>query len=748
MMPKFERSRRRWAKGRGRSFLLGRARQARSTDARRRRRADPDLERERRSERAGFATRIDVELQVACRGEAAARRELGCAARVLLGQRAYRRLGFVRLGDYARERLGVSARTVQSAAWLATRLDALPAVSTAFDRSAISWAQARAICAVASAADEDRWLEIARRCTVDELERRVRSVAPPCGVAVDPDRETPDVDGEPAVRWRLACPARVRALWRRALELASRAAGESLADWRAAEVIAAEGFSGRPAGAPIAERALLTSLRLARRARRSAGPAAVGDESPPVPATNAASADIAIATSTISSTIGAAARRPASPSPRAAAAPGDPFALDARLVAAMRAIQTTEPRIGRLLRAFVDYRLYRLLDFPSLEAYARERLGISVRKVWALLKVERATARSDEFARAYRDGTLSWARALTLLPVVDRANAAAWVGRAEIVTARRLYDEMNWVLEARDTSGGRASLDPPPLDSRLTSATVATNGHGNHDPGDGVQIGAHGTEATDRHVEVCDVEATFIGPASVVALLRDVLDAFAPPGAPRWAALERLLLHVIAYWETTPRHRDPIFARDGWQCSVPACSSRRNLHDHHLRFRSRGGDNEPTNRVTVCAAHHLHGIHGGAVRAWGTAPRDVHWELGMRWGAPPLLTYVGDRLWPQSRQGSAEPTRKRVSNQAGFPQRILELGKLVPMIAHERAPAAMGDDLETDAVGIGEERGVVVGRVLWIERRRASRRGSRDDANRGDTDRVRPRPAPDGSCTA
>ena len=90
-------------------------------------------------------------------------------------------------------------------------------------------------------------------------------------------------------------------------------------------------------------------------------------------------------------------------------------------------------------------------------------------------------------------------------------------------------------------------------------------------------------------------------------------------------------------------NRDPVFARDGWRCAVPGCSSRRNLHDHHLLFRSHGGNNGRDNRVTVCAAHHLHGIHAGRIRAWGTAPDDVTWELGVRRGRRPLLRLRGDR---------------------------------------------------------------------------------------------------------
>src|SRR5262249_3179640 len=142
---------------------------------------------------------------------------------------------------------------------------------------------------------------------------------------------------------------------------------------------------------------------------------------------------------------------------------------------------------------------------------------------------------------------------------------------------------------------------------------------------------------------VCDVEIGFIAPTSVVALLRDVLDAFAPPGEPRWTAFERLLQHVITYWESMPRHPDPVFARDGWRCTVPACSSRRSLHDHHVRFRSRGGDNRRDNRTAVCAAHHLHGIHDGTIAATGTAPDAIEWQLGVRSGGPPLLMYLGDR---------------------------------------------------------------------------------------------------------
>ena len=613
------------------------------------------------SERVRFAAKLDLELRLACRGEATIRRELGCAARELIGRRSYRRLGFVRLSDYARERLGVSARTLQSAAWLETRLDALPAVSRAYDRSELSWAQARAICKVAVAADQDRWIALARRSTVETLERLVTRARQPDGVPPNPDNDANEIDGEPVVRWRFACPARVRALWRRALELASRAAGEPLAEWRAAEIVAAEASSGRPAGTSPGDRVLIAATRLAHRARRNAR----DDHSiapDPLPkhlswADSPAGGPLVEQSprgdSVASESLARQSPRGDVLAPDSSApgsdremlsleppAPSDPFAHDARLVEAMRALRTLEPRIGRLLRVAADQRIYRSFGYPSLDDYVRERLGISARKAWALLKVEKATLRSGDFAAAYRDGRLSWVRALTLLPVLERIHGAAWVARAESVTVRRLSDEVDWVLATRDALGSTVSLAPPAVDSRLPSPIVAPPpAECRNSSLDGrLQIRAH-----DAALEVCDAEVRLTGPVSVVALLRDVLDAFAEPNEPRWTGLERLLRHVITHWESTPRHHDPVFARDGWRCTVPACSSRRNLHDHHIRFRSRGGDNRRDNRTVVCAGPHLHGIHDGTIHASGIAPHAIEWHLGVRSGGSPLLRYIGDR---------------------------------------------------------------------------------------------------------
>jgi hypothetical protein len=50
----------------------------------------------------------------------------------------------------------------------------------------------------------------------------------------------------------------------------------------------------------------------------------------------------------------------------------------------------------------------------------------------------------------------------------------------------------------------------------------------------------------------------------------------------------------------------------------------------HIEFRSVGGSNDPSNLVSLCAAHHLQGVHKGWIGVRGLAPDGLEWELGAR----------------------------------------------------------------------------------------------------------------------
>jgi hypothetical protein len=91
--------------------------------------------------------------------------------------------------------------------------------------------------------------------------------------------------------------------------------------------------------------------------------------------------------------------------------------------------------------------------------------------------------------------------------------------------------------------------------------------------------------------------------------------------------LEGLLDHAIATWISLAKPGHEIFERDRWLCTAPACSARRNLHRHHIVYRSHEGRDDAWNLTTLCAWHHQHGAHGTGLEIRGLAADDLVFEL-------------------------------------------------------------------------------------------------------------------------
>jgi 5-methylcytosine-specific restriction endonuclease McrA len=84
--------------------------------------------------------------------------------------------------------------------------------------------------------------------------------------------------------------------------------------------------------------------------------------------------------------------------------------------------------------------------------------------------------------------------------------------------------------------------------------------------------------------------------------------------------------HLLKRTKTLQRQ---IRERDNHCCQVPGCS-RAAVHAHHIIPRSKGGTDDEWNLVSLCASHHLNGIHGGRIRVTGRAPDKLVWEFGLR----------------------------------------------------------------------------------------------------------------------
>jgi 5-methylcytosine-specific restriction endonuclease McrA len=103
---------------------------------------------------------------------------------------------------------------------------------------------------------------------------------------------------------------------------------------------------------------------------------------------------------------------------------------------------------------------------------------------------------------------------------------------------------------------------------------------------------------------------------------------------PAWVGLLALLEDYVITWDDPRaagrRSAEATYRRDGWRCAAPGCTSRSHLEEHHVHYRSRGGDNAASNRICLCRFHHQRGEHGGLASCRGRAPLDVLWRLGRR----------------------------------------------------------------------------------------------------------------------
>jgi hypothetical protein len=582
----------------------------------------------------------------------------------LIKRRLWCPLGFSRLGDYAVERLGVSARSLEEDARVVTALAVLPLIRSAFESRAIRWTQARLLTSIATPRTEEEWLRVAlpsttRRLTdliKDARRRRAAAGQDPdvwpaaenskasgadpdacasravpaagrdpdacasraaaaCATAEDPEH------ADPTVLWTIVVTRTGRKLWRMVGDLASRMCGVDVPASRVAEAVAAEALSWPvwepPLAAPLPPRAArerTSSYIAAFEARYGTSEGFTWLEAPP--AFHEREPDL--------DHLGVDLDR------------ADAHEIDRRLAAVRSAMQQIDAELGAVLRTLADRNVHQRLGFADLRLYAEGRLGICGSKAMALVRLDRRCAlQSPALLRAYREGRVTWLAATALLPVISPEHEDAWVERAERVTLRRLDADVSWALDRADDVRGKPRQAPPPLDLDVTADAFARS-----DEAD-IQMRAHAGTDLESFVRRVDAEIRIPVPASIAVLLEDAIEGCRRAVEPRWRGFERILAHAWLVWMALPKHENPVFSRDSNRCQVPGCRNRAPLHAHHILFRSLGGPDFDWNLTAVCEEHHR-AIHRGDIHVTGRAPDGLLWELGCRAGRRPLLRLRGD----------------------------------------------------------------------------------------------------------
>jgi hypothetical protein len=556
-------------------------------------------------------------------------------------RRLYRLLGYVRLGDCLTERLGMSLRRCQAILRLERVVESLPGLGRALQAGEVSLSKVETVAGGATAATEAFWLERARRLTVAGLReetRAARAVGDPAAgtvksevCPVPPAGETIEQD-EPGRLVSFSAPTSVVGVWHWTLDLVRRVAGQQEPAWRCAEYLAAEFLSGVPdrssggAGAPSTDVPPGASASAVAASSDASGMAAW------IEACDAVRDALA--------SIGTAADLDAILSGPPAGGGDDEldaWELDAHLRRLVRLRQSLAWRQGRLLATFASLRLHRELGFGSLDDWIGDRLPMSPRRARYLISLDRRLRGLPLVADAYRRGLVSWCHTRLLVRIVAPATQSRWIRYARQVTVRRLEDAViACEVEAAEAANiGASPLPPADPPSLHTSAPRP----------DGAQTRTAplGRQASRR--------IAFWAPLDVAALWDSALRACRDAAGTRLDDWECFLLFVQALRDTWDNADDPqwkrryrIFERDGWRCMAPGCTSRSGLNEHHIIFRSQQGNDADDNLVTLCIGHHQEGLHANHLRCVGRAPDSLWWDLGIRPGGEPLVSYFGERV--------------------------------------------------------------------------------------------------------
>jgi len=606
---------------------------------------------------------------------------LARAAASFKRQRGWLELGFACIDDLARERFGRSGRWLRDLASLSQAFDRLPRLAAALSgddgRHPIGGAAALQVARVASDDSLAEWLALARTVPVRRLRKAVgRALAEGsrwplrCDMEADGEaraenaavpesgetRHAPDGRGRKDTPFatrhvRVRVPAAVRGAFGVALHLYRAVEGYAATVTSFVEALVAEATTGAspvdlatasPAGGGATRETL--ELLLAR---------ATGNWSH-------------LSGSAGDSWAFAMARRSLQRFRQleAVAGTGGPAEVEAQIRALAELEDELHRRLGLLLAEMGDGGAWSRLRFAGLGHYAEERLGISRTTARDRAAAARALRRLPVVRDAYESGaigleaTMRIVRAVGPGPVDERAQRE-WVVHAREITIKRLREEtraLSW--QRAGVSGvvaGDAGAAPAPLtdaqwqvslrfESGMTRARLAELGRL-----------AAASPTPDDFLELRLPEPLIESLlASIESRCRDLAGAGRSPldgrpsgsvraartfsaggeGIPTWVGLLSLLEEFVETWDppaaANRRRGDRVYSRDGWRCTAPACTSRRNLEMHHVWHRSQGGPDAEWNLATVCRMHHHRGEHGGLASCRGRAPLGLTWRLGRK----------------------------------------------------------------------------------------------------------------------
>jgi hypothetical protein len=357
-------------------------------------------------------------------------------AALRVGDRSMR-LGYAGVGDYAREVLGIAARTALKMERLARELRERPRLREAVWTGEVSARKAETVLPVARGDAERLWVERAGKETVRALQAAVEAAT----------GSRPLEEDEP---WDLLCiqvPAEGRAEVDQAMESAGKLLGHTAPKWQRFEALCEEfhGAYGEHDGDgpdrvlrwPLPVNEWLEPLK--EMLEKETAQWAFLD---PLEAIVAPAMDEET----------------------------EAHRLDAELRRLAGERQRWDEEFGRLASVFRGLGLWREAKFASFGHYCSERLGMSGRTVEQRIALERRLVVLPELRRAMGEGRISYEQARLIAWKATDRDVSGWIERAERTSCIALRREIEAKEEAQMWARGDFDIRVPRSTADLFAA--------------------------------------------------------------------------------------------------------------------------------------------------------------------------------------------------------------------------------------------------------------------------------------
>ncbi len=305
--------------------------------------------------------------------------------------------------------------------------------------------------------------------------------------------------------------------------------------------------------------------------------------------------------------------------------------------------------------------------YSSIYDYAHARFAFGPRKTRYLVALGRKVQKLPKIREALASGKLGWCKASRIASVAAPANEVMWLDSALSLTVQQLEqrikdgtDDLSSTLHlvlsnerrvlwenALEIYRRRAGAEISPVEAfELMLAEVHAEWgyclNDSFEEGDKIN---KGNEDETRASEMPDAEEN--EPAREEPVCNDPTEStdvfpWAETDDTNGATQTSLFETEQSAEEDFSQNpsyealRSGILVRDGWKCTYPGCAARATLHVHHIRYRSRGGGDEPWNLTVVCSFHHDL-VHKNHIDVTGRAPH------ALAWSPPRLMQAVLDR---------------------------------------------------------------------------------------------------------